>query len=211
MERLSGNRTDMYRSSFLTALSAIILLLATSCNKNNEHPVPATAKATITLLKVDYLTRQFEGGRQFFFTPSGALADSVPLTIYYKGPGDFGNITLKYAPTADTVFDGTIIWMGRGEIRYPAFAPASAFGTSGIQIPPPDSATLQGLYPDVHATRFTNSTIRQAWAGIAGLYVARDNHVSGGRKALLLYMPSVGIGNPADWDFIWVLYQKTEY
>lgn len=158
------------------------------------------------LLKVDYLTHRFEGGKVFNFPAGNGVDDSIPVSVIYKSPGDFGNITLKYAPTGDTIFDGGIIWMGKGDIHYPLFDPVTAFSSGSGTAPAPDSSSVQGIYPDTYHKCYTNTIITQAWSGIANLTITQQMLAVNARIGLFLYTPSVGIGNPADWDFIWVLY-----
>ena len=80
---------------------------------------------SIVILKVDYMTNKFEGGYEQQINSEITDADTIPITIKYKAPGDFGNISLYYKPTNDLLFDGSIIWNGTGTINYPqTFRPA---------------------------------------------------------------------------------------
>lgn len=86
---------------FVTALFII------SCSKDdikNDHN-------GVLLLQVDYLENSFEAGKELTF-----LDSTLTFTIEkeYDPPGDFGNIKLIYKELQETLFDGTIIWLGLG-------------------------------------------------------------------------------------------------
>jgi len=183
----------------------VLILVLFSCKKADDRPEPLQVTSPmLVLLKVDYLTHQFEGGKVYTFPNSNTVIDSIPINVIYQNPTDFGHITLKYAPTSDTIFDGGIIWMGKGEIRYPVFEPVSAFSSGTWTSTPPDIATVQTIPADWRP--FADSTIKQAWSGIERLHITGQMSASNAKTGLFLYMPSVGVGNPADWDFIWMLY-----
>jgi hypothetical protein len=162
------------------------------------------------MLKVDYLSQRFEGGKVFSFPSNNTPNSTIPLTITYKPPSDFGNITFQYTPTGDTVFDGGIVWMGRGDLKYPVFDPASSFSTELTSKPAPTSSEVQSIVPDQFSAPYHDTTIAQAWTGIAHLTLTRDMIANGASKGLFLYTPSVGSGDPADWDYIWMLYVRQQ-
>jgi hypothetical protein len=69
---------------------------------------------------VAYETDEFEGGREVSFPPYALPpTDSLPRIVDYEPPGDFGSIAFEYVDTADTVFYGSIVWAGRGEMLVP--------------------------------------------------------------------------------------------
>ena len=107
-----------------------LLLLSsflTSCRKAVEYveDVPGRSwlrddTTNIAILVVDYLTYNFEGGTiQYYPLPSSITTDSLPFEIEYLPPSDFGHIIFKLIESHDTLFYGTIVWHGRGEIKYP--------------------------------------------------------------------------------------------
>jgi hypothetical protein len=187
-------------------LPILLLSVLTACTKQKTD-VAEPARGTLVLLKVDYLTGQFEGGRAFQFTPSSTAPQSIPVLVDYVLPGDFGSVTLRYQPTGDTILDGTIHWMGKGALRYPQISSPSSFPASGTTIPAPDSTGIQGIYVDPHPPHFNDSMIAVAWSGVAGLSITKQYVQAGAVKGLFLYTPSVGIGNPTDWDYFWLLYR----
>lgn len=57
-------------------------------------------------------------------------ADPDDLFVFYQAPGDFGGAAVVSARTGLSVFGGSIIWMGTGEISYPtAWRPAESLGS----------------------------------------------------------------------------------
>ena len=46
-------------------------------------------------------------------------ADPEDLFVFYQAPGDFGGAAVVSARTGLSVFGGSIIWMGTGDITYP--------------------------------------------------------------------------------------------
>lgn len=187
-------------------------MLGGGCHKHRDDAAPAAVEPvkvsspTLYLFKVDYLTQQFEGGKILTFPAGTGVEDSIPLTVVYRSPGDFGGVTFLYTPTSDTVFDGTIIWMGKGEVNLPHFDAAASFALGGTPAAAPDSAAIQHLRASTYERRFADTTIARAWSGIAPLLTTQQLSIAGARKGLFLYTPSVGMGDPADWDFIWMLY-----
>ncbi len=164
---------------------------------------PAPVKPTfapsskILVLKVDHLTSVFEGGTEINLSTNTEVSDSIPMSILYNPPGDFGDITLKYLPTGDSLFAGTIIWMGQGDRQFPAaLAQASTFAT-GTSAPIPAHTQFQPILTD-HNQTYPYATI---WSAIQNLSIIQSYLAVGKKVAVYHYTPSVGIGNPADWDW----------
>lgn len=182
-------------------ISALILLAAASCKKHDDDYVNDHF-ATMALLKVDYQTHQFEGGKVFQLAKY--QGQDIPVQINYKAPGDFGNITLLYAPTGDSLFDGSIIWSGKGEMRFPALS--NNFSSVTTAQPAPDSNHVQIISPNMFFAQ-EHYDLPGAWNGISKLLVTKQFlQQANVRIGLFLYTPSVGVGDPADWDYFWVLY-----
>ena len=58
-----------------------------SCDNNDESEIENQTNKVV-LLKVDFLTNIFEGGKELEFSPSS----SFTISSTYLSPGDFGNI-----------------------------------------------------------------------------------------------------------------------
>jgi hypothetical protein len=171
--------------------------ITTSKAKNNS-----SNENKILLLKMDYTTNTFEGGKELLFQQP---SETFTVTDDYKSPGDFGSIKLFYSEINETLFYGTIVWMGCGKISYPEnWLPAEDFART---------VTADYVFP---ANGFENIFNPQndifdydmVWRYIQNIIKAREYLQSNPsqRVKLFLYQPSVGDGNPKDWK--WILFLK---
>jgi len=189
----------------------LVLMMALSvlqsCKKKDDDTPPGfcgTTNGNLVILKVDYLTHQFEGGKMFYLP--NIVSDSIPIHTVYQSPGDFGNITLLFGPANDTVFDGGIIWMGKGDIHYPILQDAMAFPSGNTTVAAPNAALIQYINKQMYPVSIPSGT-NVLWNAIKHLSITKQYMDANARVGLFLYTPSVGFGNPADWDYFWVLYQ----
>lgn len=182
----------------------MLIGLVLSCDKNDEQEIKNETNKVV-LLKVDYLTNVFEGGKELEFSPS----TSFTISSNYVPPSDFGSIQLFYSELNETIFDGTIVWSGTGQRSYPAGIDLpNTFSHSTNNLPMPNISMFEkviysqfSIYPD---------TIEYAniWNSINNLELVSDyrNSNPNGKINLFLYTPSVGAGIPAEWD--WYIYLK---
>lgn len=185
-------------SLFTIPLILLIIILSFSSCKNIDE----SGVSKVLVLKVDYLTNKFEGGTELTFTKSSPNFNIQPI---YISPGDFGNISMIYQDINELLFDGSIIWMGEGNIKYPRnFIPANRFEivlTSDYVIP-------KNGFENVFNPNNTNYDYSQIWMSVQSLVKVRE-YLSKNPKTpvkLFLYTPSVGAGNPEDWD--WIIFLK---
>jgi len=182
----------------------IVLTLLLSCAKNIDLQKKQNGQATnkVLMLKVDYTTNTFEGGREFTFTKP---ATTFTITNQYKAPGDFGSIKLIYHELNETLFDGTIHWMGLGQMNFPrSLQPSGKFDKM---------LTTDFIYPingfqNVFNPNNEDYDYTSVWMSIQPLVKVREYLKSNPDQTvkIFLYTPSVGVGNPADWD--WIIYIK---
>ncbi|MDD3725495.1 MAG: hypothetical protein PHV83_08225 [Bacteroidales bacterium] len=185
--------------SLITApfILLIIILSFSSCKNIDESGV-----SKVLVLKVDYLTNKFEGGTELTFTKSSPNFNIQPI---YISPGDFGNISMIYQDINELLFDGSIVWMGKGYIKYPRnFIPANRFEivlTSDYVIP-------KNGFENVFNPNNTNYDYSPIWSSVQSLIKVREYLRSNPNSTakLFLYTPSVGAGNPEDWD--WIIFLK---
>lgn len=180
-------------------LSLISLLLG--CNSDNVD-LNNDAPTQVLMLKVDYTTYAFEGGTEFGFSKQ---SDNFTITNEYKKPGDFGSVKLIYDELNETLFEGTIHWMGLGEMTFP----------KKLQSPEEFDFTITQdfVYPKNGFENVFNPTNQKyeydkVWASVQGIVKAREYlHENPNQKVkIFLYTPSVGVGDPLDWD--WIIYLK---
>jgi hypothetical protein len=189
------NQPIMKKLLYFFILSIFLL----SCSDSESNSTTVTTNK-IALLKVDFLTNTFEGGSILNFPDH----TNYNLTTDYQAPGDFGGIQIKYDGLNQLIFDGSIHWAGLGERTYPQqIDAANSFALSANQVALPSSNFLSILdydefayYPDIidYAT---------LWNAINQLTIVGEYRSSNPNATVyfLLYTPSVGLGNPADWDW----------
>lgn len=185
--------------SLITApfILLIIIISFSSCRNIDDSGV-----SKVLVLKVDYLTNKFEGGTELTFTKSSPNFNIQPI---YISPGDFGNISMIYQDINELLFDGSIVWMGKGYIKYPRnFIPANRFEivlTSDYVIP-------KNGFENVFNPNNTNYDYSPIWSSVQSLVKVREYLRSNPNSTakLFLYTPSVGAGNPEDWD--WIIFLK---
>ncbi|MGN6298219.1 MAG: hypothetical protein ACTHM7_15625 [Ginsengibacter sp.] len=181
----------------------VLLTLFLSCSKVDLKKIQADQVANkVLMLKVDYTTSKFEGGKEFTFKNP---TQSFTIDNEYHAPGDFGSIKLIYQELNEPLFDGTIIWMGSGKMAFPAdLQPPSKFTSVLTQdIVYPINGFQNVFNPNNEDYDYTT-----AWMAIEHLVKVREYLKSnpGETVKIFLYTPSVGVGNPADWD--WIIYLK---
>jgi hypothetical protein len=185
----------------------IIILLGTllSCQKAvlQKEPTQANTQEKVAFLQIDYLTNTFEGGTEWVFANAHPTFTIAPT---YRPPVDFGNLALHYQEENALIFDGGIIWMGLGTRQTPAsIRPASSFASTNSVLQQPNFEEIE--YSDYPANH-PNTTPNVLWQSIQYLQLVEDylSRNPNGKVHFFLYTPSVGMGNPADWD--WVVYLK---
>ncbi|MBD3582595.1 hypothetical protein [Flavobacterium selenitireducens] len=186
------------------ALLALPLLLLASCSGEDASPantIDPVDGNKLLMLKVDYTTNTFEGGKEFTFEQA---TTDFTVTHEYQEPGDFGWVKLYYDELDTEIFYGEIHWMGLGQLHFPdAFDPAGSFEhvlTDDYQTP------LNG-FENVFNPSGQEFDYHQPWSHVQGLVKVRQ-YLQANPTAtakIFLYTPSVGIGNPADWDWIILL------
>jgi hypothetical protein len=166
--------------------------------RNNQQMV----ENKVLMLKVDYTTNTFEGGKELAFAnPSTTFT----VTNQYLPPGDFGSIQLNYSEINQQLFFGTIFWMGLGQISFPNdFLPASSFGIVNtlVAIPFPSSGFENVFNPNNQVFDYNPVWNAIAYRGNVMQYRASNPNAT---IKIFLYTPSVGIGNPAEWKWIIML------
>ena len=180
--------------------------LFTACSDDSGTPLlnDPVMDNKVLLLKVDLQTNAFEGGKELVF--SGL--DGFTLTTQYNSPADFGDITLTYEEADADIFAGTIVWAGTGHMTYPETLDATnSFATVAQPAPMPaiDGFELVeydefNYYPEV-------IDYDAIWDAVDNLQLVKEYRAENpnAKVKLFLYTPSVGIGNPEEWDWFIIL------
>lgn len=192
------------------SLYILLGLILFSCN--NDDSVASDSQINnndtnkIALLKIDFLTNTFEGGKQLDFPTSES---NFTISSAYQEPGDFGDVQLYYQEFDDMIFDGTIHWMGLGERSYPEnINEADTFALNNETLAFPNETMFELVMYDELAYYPEQVQYENIWNAINNLEIVASyrNLNPEGTIHLFLYTPSVGIGNPADWD--WYVFMK---
>lgn len=188
----------------LKQIRVVIVVLAffSLCTFYSCHPRDEYSNSKLLMLKVDYLTNNFEGGKEaLFLLPTSTFT----IKTQYVSPGDSGNIRLIYQELDEIIFDGSIIWMGTGEIHIPQnILPANQFS----HVLTSDYVYPRGGFENVFNPNEQEYDYSQIWSSVQGLVKVREylRLNPNASVKLFLYTPSVGFGNPADWD--WIIFIK---
>lgn len=180
-----------------------VLVAISGCTDElDKTDVPNTLANNVLMLVVDYSTNTFEGGKEFNFSePSEVLT----ITNEYEPPGDFGSIKLKYQEVNKTLFDGTMIWMGVGQMSFPMnIEPANQFNW----VPTEEIVYPINGFENVFNPFNENYDYSAVWLSVQNLVKVRGYLESNPNATvkIFLYTPSVGMGDPADWN--WIIYMK---
>lgn len=203
------------KTAFLMAATALMIALA-ACEGVQQKPQKQGNSGSLTtpivykegevvVLAVDYTTNKFLGG---YTVPTG-ISDAMnngefALRAEYNQPGDFGNVTIYDKGSNTKLFAGDIVWMGTGKRTWPKeiYAPeAFKYTIVSALLPAPKPTMFH--YEEASAGEQHNlapvitaiDRVAIAWHALAG----------NGKDAPLytmLYRPSVGVGNPADWYWL---------
>lgn len=177
----------------------VFVSLFSSCSEENAPDENTTDEPNkVLLLKVDYLTNIFQGGKETTYTEN---SNSFTISHQSVPAADFGNIKLKYDEINQIIFDGDIIWMGLGQIHYPQ----NMLAANQFQIVLTDDIIFPttSFNPILPQSNLGNN-YNQVWMAVQNLVKVRQYLISNpaGVVHLYLYTPSVGVGNPADWKWI---------
>jgi len=186
-------------------MGACLLLMA--CSDDSTESAAIAKDNKVLLLKVDAVTSAFEGGKELTFDE----ASSFTIEHEYNAPGDFGDIKLKYKELAAPLFEGTIHWMGLGAMNYPAIDPVDTFTTVSNNVALPAEAlreVVQYLPSAMPLNEWPYAPDFEAlWGAVDNLKLVSDyrRENPNAKVSFFLYTPSVGSGDPAQWDWFIIL------
>lgn len=163
-------------------------------------------KLNIAVLKLNYTDFSIQGGKMLYYDCLGCTKDSIPFNVDYQEPMDFGSICLRLNPSLDTVFSGSMIWMGTGVIDFPTnFNASMPFMSDNSVIQAPNNIQLLNQ----QGQQFNNATIiNQCWNTVSTLEITESFSNFNYHAAIYLYTPKVGLTdyNYAKW-IVFLYYQ----
>ena len=179
----------------------ISLIIFTGCNDDDNDCNLDNSTNKVLMLKVDYTTFNIEGVKEFVFSQQ---TDTFTIVKEYLPTKDFGYIRLIYKELNQQLFYGTIWWDGLGELLYPvSFASPdeySSVSTDDVIFP------ING-YNCPFQNSFAYLDFFNIWLNVQHLEIVRQYlHTNPNQKVqIFAYTPSVGGGNPLEWDYFVIL------
>ncbi len=178
-----------------------------SCKKEPVSEPVIGNGAALMMLKVNYVTDSLEGGKIFNFPTYYSLNNNIPIVVNYQAPNPYGNVTLIYDPTADTLFDGGMGISGGGTLRKPTFDNIHNIG-GNVQtaVSAPSKSSIQNITATgMYASSYDLASI---WAPVAHLSITKQfMDLANVKIGLFLYTPSQNSSNAASWSWVWVFYK----
>jgi hypothetical protein len=115
---------------------------------------------------------------------------------------------LYYDELNEKLFEGTIIWMGTGKMSYPSKMDASnKFSKTSNNLTMPSIDEFEYVKFNEFSNIPDTINYESIWKSIDNLKIVSSYRNSNPTEKiyLFLYTPSVGVGNPADWDWYVIL------
>lgn len=194
------------RTTFLLAFVLSVL----NINAQNQSVLEQDMVNIATLI-VDFDTYEFEGGNLSTYVCEDCNYDSIPLHIEFDEPGDFGGMIFTLAPTSDTLFDATIIWMGLGEISKPNdFTYTSPFSESTILTQQPEDLRLLDFDGELLDQPYLLEKIDSVWDVVDSLEITKNFSENGFETLIYFYPPAIGMIDPTVAKWVIFLYQKQQ-
>lgn len=186
----------------------VVLLISfffLTCSNSDESTTLAVESNKVVLLKVDFTTLNLEGAKELTFEED---TDDFTISFDYQSPGDFGSIKLFYQQLGQLIFDGSIIWLGLGEIAFPvSFINVENLNTIDNPVEAPPVSLFQNVLYDEFAYYPEDLDYMALWDAVDNLELVSEYRLNNPDAAInvFLYTPSVGVGNPLDWDYFIIL------
>jgi hypothetical protein len=102
----------MKKILYLVAFASLFLF--SGCDFDDHHHEDGHNK--VLMLKVDYNTFALEGGIEYSYEQE---TDSFNIDVAYIDTSDIATIKLTYKELNKTLFYGSLIWNGMGEVFFP--------------------------------------------------------------------------------------------
>ncbi|MDR3251220.1 MAG: hypothetical protein LBT42_06115 [Tannerella sp.] len=188
---------------FIFALLGMTAVL--SCD-NGESKEEEKEEGKVLLLKVDCLKSEFESGSEVTLSMPTKTFTLDDETVE---PSDFGYIKLFCTETNDTIFHGTVVWMGVGEIIHPEkWTEAGDFEVAperNIIIP---SGGFENACEQGESAEYDDEWVSNVWGAVQQLKKVREYIAANPDQKIkvLRYQPEAG-GSAATHDK-WILFVK---
>ncbi len=158
-------------------------------------------KKDILILKVDYLTFRYKGFYAMNISNKTEAGTEIPIVSVYQSPCDFGGISLYYGSEKNLLFDGTIVWNGCGELKFPEAFRAGYPLKKGLPYPGLDRIAY--LNEGGHYVTITDEhDLQYVWQSISRQKEFQHYYGNSTKKiSVYLYAPSVGVFDPSEASY----------
>lgn len=175
---------------------------------NNARWTLSPDSMNLAVLVSDYLSFEFEMGTLDYYPPCVSCDENgLPFNMIYHATGDFGDVTFEYTVTKDTLFYGTVIWMGHGAIGYPLeFHDAGEFERLADSPKDPLSVEYFWEYPPTYEEEF-KAKADTAWQHVKTLDIVAEFAKAEYRVGIYMYPPVQGVFDPNAAKWIIFLYR----
>ncbi len=130
-----------------------------------------------------------------------------PLQTYYdfEAPGDLGNLQILESISNELLFDGSIIWAGVGERIFPSSIFEPSYFDALLTADYVEAVSYENIFTEMQEAN--ENEYQASWAAIQNLVEVREKLEARPQMEVkyFLYQPSVGLGNPEDWYWVFLL------
>jgi hypothetical protein len=154
--------------------------------------VPVQSWVYVDIIISDYNTGKPEGHQIYNLVKSYYVNNQdMPVNVFQQMAGDFGKAGITYGNRNDTLFAGSVVWMGTGTVRIPTSLDTNHTVSTQFLAKPTyiqylnnDSSTVNPDYKQKAELTWTNVSKMQILSAYQGV---------GFKLAFYLYKPSVGM------------------
>lgn len=175
----------------------ISLTIFSGCDDHDTDCDLDNSTNKVLMLKVDYTTFNIEGVKEFQFDQQ---TDTFTIVSDYMSTKDFGYIRLMYKELNQQLFYGTIWWDGLGEMIFPA----SLDSPENLESVPTDDVIFPiNGFNSAYLVFYSDLDFFNIWLNVQHLEKVRQYlHMNPNQTVnMFLYTPSVGGGDPLEWDY----------
>lgn len=178
------------------------------CNCGDARWPLAADSMNLAVLVSDFESYDFEKGALNFYGPCASCDTSaLPFEVIYTPPGDFGDITFEYNETGDTLFHGTLVWLGRGEILFPeVYFGKEQFERVAKLRREPLTVEYFNIVPQLEDSVF-EAAADSAWREVRTLDIVDEFAKKPYRVGIYLYAPALGVFDPSAAKWIVFVYR----
>ncbi|MEJ2721138.1 MAG: hypothetical protein P8181_08340 [bacterium] len=178
------------------------------CNCGDSRWPLADDSMNLAVLVSDFESYDFEKGALNFYEPCGSCDTSaLPFDVIYRAPADFGDIAFEYNETGDTLFYGTLVWLGQGEILFPrTYFGNEQFKRVARLRREPLTVKYFNIVPQFEESVF-EAAADSAWREVRTLDIVDEFAKKPYRVGIYLYAPALGVFDPSAAKWIVFVYR----